>query len=239
MLKTLITISTLATAPLLANAQSDAIQEAIIVTGMRISADSISDNAMPNVTLRVPADFVLFEASFINTDLETEARRSDLKKAFQSVLQEDRDRDDIELNIGDAEESYPIESTTFDEIYSPYGQRSNFDLAMRVNVRKGDNYDNIRARAEAFIDSVPEFGRVQSYIGDEQYIGLRNPNRYRSDLIAAISKEVDDMGDAFKASEITVFGLDKKTVTQPTGALSLDVFIPYDLKIVSKRTYSD
>jgi hypothetical protein len=71
MLKTLITISTLATAPLLANAQSDAIQEAIIVTGMRISADSISDNAMPNVTLRVPADFVLFEASFINTDLET------------------------------------------------------------------------------------------------------------------------------------------------------------------------
>lgn len=47
------------------------------------------------------------------------------------------------------------------------------------------------------------------------------------------------MGDAFKASEITVFGLDKKTVTQPTGALSLDVFIPYDLKIVSKRTYSD
>lgn len=235
MIKILITVSAFALTPIIAAAQSDTLQETIVVTGMRIDSDNTSNSAMPNVTLRVPADFVLFEASFINSDLEAKARKDDLNQAFNIVLQNDRARDDIELSIGDSEQAYPIESATFDEIYSPYGQRSSFDLAMRVDVRKGDTYDDVRARAEAFIDSVPEFGRVQSYIDDEQYIGLRNPDRYRPDLIAAIAKDVDTMSKAFKASEVTVLGLEKRTITQPTGALSLDVFIPYDLTIVSER----
>lgn len=235
MIKILITVSAFALTPIIAAAQSDTLQETIVVTGMRIDSDNTSNSTMPNVTLRIPADFVLFEASFINSDLEAKARKDDLNQAFNIVLQNDRARDDIELSIGDSEQAYPIESATFDEIYSPYGQRSSFDLAMRVDVRKGDTYDDVRARAEAFIDSVPEFGRVQSYIDDEQYIGLRNPDRYRPDLIAAIAKDVDTMSQAFEASEVTVYGLEKRTITQPTGALSLDVFIPYDLTIVSAR----
>lgn len=234
MIRTLITVSAFALMPMLATAQAR-IQESVVVTAMRIDPDNMSDSAIPNVTLRVPADFVLFEASFINTDLDAKPRKDDLKKAFDTVLNNDRTRDDIELSIGDSEQAYPIESATFDEIYSPYGQRSTFDLAMRVDVRKGDTYDDVRARAEAFIDSVPEFGRVQSYIDDEQYIGLRNPDRFRPELIAAIAKDVDTMSKAFKASEVTVLGLEKRTITQPTGALSLDVFIPYDLTIVSER----
>lgn len=234
MIRTLITLSAFAITPILATAQDRAL-DTVVVTAMRIDADNELDSVVPNVTLRVPADFVLFEASFINTDLEAKARKDDLKKAFDTVVKNDRARNDIELSIGDAEQSYPIESATFDEIYSPYGQRSSFDLAMRVDVRKGDTYDDVRERAEAFIDNVPEFGRVQSYIDDEQYIGLRNPDRYRPDLIAAIAKDVDMMGQAFKASEVTVLGLEKRTITQPTGALSLDVFIPYDLTIVSDR----
>lgn len=216
-------------------AQEDMRQEAIVVTGMRIDADAMRDNEIPNVRLRVPADFVLFEASFVNGDLEANTRKSDLGKAFAAVLSADAARADIQLSIGDSEQSYPIESVTFDEIYSPYGQRSSFNLAMRVDVREGDTYDDVRVRAETFMEGIPEFGRVQYYINDEQYIGLRNPERYRPDLIAAIADEVDTLDKAFKASEITVFGLEKKTITQPTGALSLDVFIPYDLTIVSKR----
>lgn len=235
MIRTLITVSAFALTPIIAAAQSDALQETIVVTGMRIDSDNTSNSTMPNVTLRVPADFVLFEASFINSDLEAKARKDDLEQAFNTVLHNDRERNDIELSIGDSEQAYPIESATFDEIYSPYGQRSTFNLAMRVDVREGDTYDDVRARAEAFIDGVPEFGRVQSYIDDEQYIGLRNPDRYRPDLIAAIAKDVDTMSKAFKASEVTVLGLEKRTITQPTGALSLDVFIPYDLTIVSER----
>ncbi|MEM7494080.1 MAG: hypothetical protein AAF296_11905 [Pseudomonadota bacterium] len=216
-------------------AQEDRMQDAIVVTGMRINADSSLDDEIPNIRLRVPADFVLFEASFVNADLEPNSRKSDLGQAFKAVLKADTARTDIQLSIGDSEESFPIESVTFDEIYSPYGQRSSFNLAMHVDVRDGDTYDDVRVRAESFMSAIPEFGRVQYYIDDEQYIGLRNPERYRPDLIAAIADEVDTLDKAFKASEITVFGLEKKTITQPTGALSLDVFIPYDLTIVSKR----
>ncbi|MEM1086546.1 MAG: hypothetical protein AAGH90_02375 [Pseudomonadota bacterium] len=216
-------------------AQGDMRQDAIVVTGMRIDADSERSGEIPNIRLRVPADFVLFEASFVNADLEPNTRKSDLGQAFDAVLEADAARADIQLSLGDSEQSFPIESVTFDEIYSPYGQRSSFNLAMRVDVRDGDTYDDVRVRAESFMESIQEFGRVQYYIDDEQYIGLRNPERYRPDLIAAIADEVDTLDKAFKASEITVFGLEKKTITQPTGALSLDVYIPYDLTIVSKR----
>jgi hypothetical protein len=46
---------------------------------------------------------------------------------------------------------------------------------------------------------------------------------------------VTGLSQVFSASEITVTGLDKQTVTRPTGALSLDVYVPYTLTIVSKR----
>ncbi len=211
--------------------------ESIVVTGTRIDSDvnSVLFREMPNVRLRVPADFVLFEASFVNGDLDLNRRKQDLETTYNRVLASDRAREDIELTIGDAEESFPVDSVTFDEAYSSYGQRGSFSLAMRVDAKPGETYDEVRERAEAFLKEIDEVGRVQYFVDDEQYIGLRNPERFRPTLITAISEDVNKMADAFTASEITVLGLEEKTITQPTGALSLDVYIPYSLTIVSKR----
>lgn len=209
--------------------------ESIVVTGTRIDSNAFSSTNVPNVRLRVPADFVLFEATFVNGDLDLERRKTDLEKTFQRIRREDENRNDIEILIGDAEQSYPLESTNFDEAYGSYGQRGSLSIALRVDADGGETYDDVRDRVETFLDEIEEFGRVQYFMSDEQYIGLRDPERFRRQLVDAISNEVNRLSDAFSASEITVFGMDQKTVTLPTGALSLDVFIPYTLTIVSKR----
>ena len=216
-------------------AQDDARLDSIVVTGTRIDSDSYDLQAMPNIRLRVPADFVLFEATFVNGDLDLQKRRTDLNAVYDQVLAADQARDDIELAIGDASESYPVESTTFSEVYNPYGQRGTFNIILRVDANAGESYDTVRARAEAFLEAIEEPGLVQFFMDDEQYIGLRDPERFRSDLVAAISDEVKSLRRSFNASDITVTGMELKTVTRPTGALSLDVYIPYTLKIVSKR----
>ena len=216
-------------------AQDDATLESIVVTGTRIDVSSDAVRDMPNIRLRVPADFVLFEASFVNGDLDQQQRKIDLGQAYALVLAADQARDDVELAIGDASASFPVESSTFDEIYNPYGQRGSFDIIMRVDAKPGETYDTVRVRAEDFLNGIERSGLVQHFMDDEQYIGLRKPERYRPDLVKAIGDEVKSLRRSFNASEITVTGMEMKTVTRPTGALSLDVYIPYTLTIVSKR----
>ena len=211
-------------------AAQEARQEQIIVTATRIDADF--ERSMPHIRLRVPADFVLFEASFINGDLDIEKRKADLSATYGRVIAADNRREDIEIVIGDADQSYPVQTTTFDEAYQNYGQRGVFELALRVDANEGETYEMVRARAETFLEGIRKSGLVQYYVDDEQYIGLRDPERFRPDLVEAISEEVNLLGGAFGASKVTITGLDQRTVTQPTGALSLDVYIPYTLVIV-------
>ncbi len=234
-MKRAIVIALLAAGLLNGSALAQETMESVVVTGTRIDPDAFSRTSVPNIRQRVPADFVLFEATFVNSDLDLAQRKADLKKTFQLVRREDEKRRNIEILVGDAEESYPLESTTFEEAYGSYGQRGSFSIALRVDAERGETYDVVRNRVETFLNEIEEFGRVQYFMSDEQYIGLRDPERFRPELIAAISNEVNELSTSFAASEITVTGLDEKTVTLPTGALSLDVFIPYTLTIVSKR----
>ena len=86
--------------------------------------------------------------------------------------------------------------------------------------------------ARAFDD--PYFS-LSDGLSETRHVFLRGnclPERFRPELVAAISEEVNMLGGAFGASEVTITGLDQRTVTQPTGALSLDVYIPYTLTIV-------
>ena len=205
-------------------------QERIVVTATRVDTDIQRD--MPHIRIRVPADFVLFEATFVNGDLDIQQRKTDLSVTYGRVIAADNSRNDIEIVIGDAEQSYPVQTTTFEEAYQNYGQRGTFELAIRVDANEGETYVTVRARTESFLDGIRKSGLVQYYVDDEQYIGLRDPERFRPELVAAISEEVNMLGGAFGASEVTITGLDQRTVTQPTGALSLDVYIPYTLTIV-------
>jgi hypothetical protein len=209
--------------------------ERIVVTGTRVDSGADAASSMPNIRMRVPADFVLFEATFVNSDLDLVRRKADLEKAFEEVRRADLARRDIEILIGNVEESAPLESTTFAEAYRSYGTRGAFEIALRIDAQEGESYGSVRNRTEEFLDDIEEFGRVQYYMEDEQYIGLRNPQRFRGELMTMISEEVTGLSQVFSASEITVTGLDKQTVTRPTGALSLDVYVPYTLTIVSKR----
>ena len=156
-------------------------QERIVVTATRVDTDIQRD--MPHIRIRVPADFVLFEATFVNGDLDIQQRKTDLSVTYGRVIAADNSRNDIEIVIGDAEQSYPVQTTTFEEAYQNYGQRGTFELAIRVDANEGETYETVRARTESFLDGIRKSGLVQYYVDDEQYIGLRDPERFRPDFV--------------------------------------------------------
>ena len=59
--------------------------------------------------------------------------------------------------------------------------------------------------------------------------------RHRPALIRAISDEVTFLSDTFKASEVSVYGLEAQTVTQTVGPLELQIFIPYSIHLTSDK----
>ena len=205
----------------------------VIVTGTRIDANDLKDT--PNVSLRVQADFVLFESGFINASLERSERLADLKKAFGAVASAADKRGDISLSIGNANESAPIETVTFEEAQYDNGQRAGFSIVVKAYTKPGDTFEKVRTRVDDFIEDIPEYGRTQSFIDDEQFLGITNLDRYRPDLIKAIAKEVDDLIEAFSASEVSVSGLEEQTITQTVGPMELEIFIPYTIHLTSMR----
>lgn len=204
----------------------------IVVTGTRIDASELKQT--PNITLNVQADFVIFQVGYVNASLERAERLSDLERAFSAVSDAAENRDDIVLSIGSADDASPIETVTFTEARYDSGQRAGFNLVVKVYTKDSDDYDQVRERLNAFIDAIPEFGRTQSFTKDQQFLGITDLKRYRPELVTAISDEVTFLTNTFKASEVSVSGLEAQTMTQTVGPLELQIYIPYTIYLTAK-----
>lgn len=211
----------------------DGMLNTIVVTGTRIDAEDL--RRTPNVTMRVSADFVLFEVGFVNASLDRSERNADLEKAFDAVAAAANRNERISIAVGDVEESSPMETTTYEESVYDNGSRASLSLVVKAYTKEDDTFEKVRTRVEAFIEGVPEYGRTQSYTDDEQYLGITDLDRYRPALIGEIAKEVDTLTQMFKASEISVNGLEEQTVTQTVGPMALEIFIPYTITLTSNR----
>ena len=73
--------ATFAAAPMAA-AQDEGLNS-IVVTGTRIDASEMQPT--PNITLRVQADFVLFEVGFVTASLDQAERQRDLGRAYDAL----------------------------------------------------------------------------------------------------------------------------------------------------------
>ena len=231
---TIIGIAMAYSAPL---AFSQDTQDMIVVTGSRIDRSDIAQASTPNVTIKVPADFILTELSYESGTRDPAERKAELNAMFDKVTLAATNTSGISLEAGEVGYSAPIETVTFPEIYrTGYGsQKSTFQLVLRVEVEPGDEFDNLRVRAEAFTDAIGLVGRTEDVFGDEQYIGIINASRHRETLLQAIHAELQSLKRIFNASSIEISGLGQKVVTQPTGVLELELYIPYSITITTKR----
>jgi hypothetical protein len=208
------------------------VMETVVVTGMMIDEDDLRD--IPNATLRVKADFVLYELYYVNSTIEARDRKQEMERMYKAITREIPKHPTLKLKIGDASASADIETATFEEVYTSYGTQGRINFVVRAEVGVGDSFNQIRTRVEDFVEGAGEVGRSQSVLNDEQYLGVNDLKRYRPELIKVIWDDIYAISNPLGTTALDVSGLDGRTRYRPVGPLELELYIPFEVNFETK-----
>jgi hypothetical protein len=193
-------------------------------------------NALPQISITVRADFVLFSVRYVTATRAADVREQELTKVFQAITQRvQRSNEGISLEIGQPGNSAAVETASMKEvIIKTPNDQSYIDLVLKVNVRPNETFQAIRARTEKFVNDTPVNGRVEAVIGDSQFLGVAEPKKHRDTLVKAISEDVKMMQASFGSPvQVSLTGMEQRTMTRPVGPLDLEIYIPYSMSIRS------
>jgi hypothetical protein len=71
-------------------------------------------------------------------------------------------------------------------------------------------------------------------IGSSQFLGITDPKKHRDTLVKAIAEDVKLMQASFTGPvQVSLTGMEQRTVTRPTGPLDLEIYIPYAMSVKS------
>ncbi|MBD3770274.1 MAG: hypothetical protein IE925_09000 [Rhodobacterales bacterium] len=205
----------------------------IVVTASRIDIDDLV--AAPAIYRRVPADFVQVEVVYQSGTRDANERRAELSTMFDRLKKAVADAEGYALYGGTlGESSAPIDTVLFGDVYSSYATQGSFTLTLSVDTREGESFDKLMERAAAFVKAIKVAGRAEAYLGDEQFLGARHTDKHREALLSDLGAEVRMLEQVFGASKVTVEGLESRVITQPSGPLEMEIFIPYKLTVVAQ-----
>ncbi len=213
-------------------AQDDERMSTITVTASRIDSDDL--RAAPAVYLRVPADFVLVGVNYQSASRDASERKKELATMFDRLKAAVAKTPGYTLSGGEiGESSAPIDTVKFSDVYMEGGNRATFSLVLTVDTKPGETFDILMERTEAFIAGVKLAGRAESYFGSEQFIGARGTHAHRDKLLEKIATETTKFRSMFAPAKVILTGLESRVITQPSGPLELEIFIPYTLTLES------
>lgn len=214
-------------------AQESAKLDTVTVTASRI--DNGDMQTAPAVFRHVRADFVLVEVNCQSASRDPGARKTELETMFSRLKKAVSSTSGYELFGGELGlTSAPINTVLFDDIYADYSSQGHFTLTLSIDTKPDETFDMLMRRAAAFLEGIKIEGRAEAYLGEEQFLGARGTDKHRADLISDIRKEASALQQTFAPAIVTVSGLESRVVTQPSGPLELEIFIPYMMSVESR-----
>jgi hypothetical protein len=197
-----------------------------------------NQGAIPQVSITVRADFVLFSVRYETATRSADAREDELAKTFATVTQRVSRADGMSVEVGTPGLSAAIETAAIKELIQERGDdRSGIDIVLKVMVKERETFDAVRTRAEKFVNDIPLTGRVEATIGDSQFLGVSDPKKHRDALIKAIADDVKLMQSSFGGSatpvSVNLSGMESRALTRPVGPLDLEIYIPYSMSLRS------
>lgn len=224
-------ISSLSISALPAFAQN-ARQETVVVTANFLDADTGA--SIPAIRLIQRADQVIFEFTMTNGTRDKKDRERELKASYDGLVDLVSKTPGVSLMAGFAESQARIETANFEELetYDYRTERSNVQLVLLFDVEADDTFKDIRKRADAFKDKIKYEGRAEGWYGNEQFLSLSNADQYRRELLGLIAKDVELMKTTFGDDlDITLDGLENPVAKQPADAMSIMLYIPYNMML--------
>jgi hypothetical protein len=212
-------------------------QDRVVVTASRIqSEDEYADEFgdLPYVSIKVPADFVMFSVNLESSTKSIDERGRELEQTYTSLIQRAARAQGITMEVGAPGLSIPTETATASEVIVKGRDRSSIPVVLTFATRPGDTFATVRRRAEAFIRDISLNGRVEATAGANQYIGVNDPAKHRVDLLRKVAEDARLLQDIFAnagpagaSPGVSLTGLAGRVKTRPVGPLEIEMFIPY------------
>jgi hypothetical protein len=176
------------------------------------------------------ADFLLLQITIVNDTREEERRRDEVYGTLRGMLTSIPADSKIELFT----EEFTLTPSHFQIPLVDVADKrdaSNVTLFAKVPLAEADDAGALADRLRAFVRSVKVQGRTEIFTGD---IGLsiKNPERYRYEVVAAIAADVRKLRDAFGDTfEIIVRGLDARLQWQRSSAAEVELYLPFKYEL--------
>ena len=204
---------------------------------MMVTANRVDESARvraPAVYRQIPADFVMVALTYQSATRDTAERRKELETMFNKLKAKANTTAYFSL-AGERSASQCRTSTRCCSrmCSRPIIPDRTFTLTLSIDTREGESFEALMKRADQFVKSIETSGRAEAWLGDSQFIGARDVAKHRADLVADIATEVRGLRDLFAPARVTLTGLESRIITQPSGPLVLEIFIPYTLRVES------
>lgn len=213
--------------------------ERIVVTGSRIDRDG---GSIPVISMRVPAEFVIFMIEVETTTRSADARAAELEKAFNAIRDKVKRTPGLTLEVGDAFTAIPVETVAVREIIELDDDdplRSEIRMVLTSEVRAGDTFERIRTRVEQFVKEIPQQGRTEIVIGADQFMGVNDPMKHREALLRKIAADTELLQSLFGRgvtgpASLSLNGLEGRVQSRPVAPLELELYLNYNLSLEQK-----
>jgi hypothetical protein len=209
--------------------------ERMMVTSNRV--EEAERRSAPAVYRQIPADFVMVAVTYQSASRDSAERTKELETMFNRLKAKAAKTDGYNLAGGTLGQSTAdIDTVLFTDVYTTdYNNTGRFTLTLSIDTKPDESFERLMARAQDFVSSIETQGRSEAYLGDDQFIGARDVTKHRADLINDIASEVSGLRTKFGmgGSKVVLTGLENRIITQPSGPLELEIFIPYTLTLES------
>jgi hypothetical protein len=159
-------------------------------------------------------------------------RQRELRATYSAILTAAKSSPGFVVSGGElGYSSIPAETLKFEDVYARGTTLDSFQLILTADTRPEDMFETTFARMEGFIRSLTKLGRVECFLGAEQMIGIRHAQERREALLDDIAAEVAKIQSRFRASDVTISGLEAAVKTLASGPLQVTIYLPYTLSV--------
>lgn len=222
----------LAAAALPVVAQDEATSlDRIEVTGSRISYRDLLDT--PAIAITKPGDYLLQELRLVNDTRDEASRKRELHETIAKLLSASGNRYDVlhgdayRVTLG--RNNYQID--TEDEGKRP--DTSAVTLQLRADLGADPKQaESLAQDMQAFLRKADGVGRTEIEVVGETALGMGKPERYRYELITAISRDTTQVMQSLGLQcAVELSGLNSRIEWQRVSAGELLLYIPYSMTI--------
>jgi hypothetical protein len=210
--------------------------EEIVVTGSRLEA--FDRLIVPHVTLVRRADFAIVDVEVRSDTRDQSQRLEEIRQGLRGLQTRSRpDGVTLALRDEDAQIVRDFSMQAAEDLFTrgPRADTSRVTVLLRTPITAQDTLETLRARVDRFVAAAPKPGRVEMEAG-ELALSMLDPNRFRSQLLAAIAADARAVAQAMGAGySPSVGGLEGQVAWKRTGDLDLTLFVPYTIEALPAR----